>query len=75
MLALVETNNKGYTMDFGNYTNVEIGSIEMDDYPKFCNAYIEYAEHKDGTELSNSEYNELNEDMSFVHQAVMAWIY
>ena len=62
-------------MDIVNYINLAVGGIEYNDYPKFCNAYIEYAEHPDGTELTNSEYNALNEDMSFVHQAVMGWIY
>jgi len=33
----------------------------MNDYPDFCDAYVEYAEKADGTPLTDAEINALNE--------------
>lgn len=38
--------------------NVEVDGIDMKDYPKFCDAFILYAECEDGTPLSTIELEE-----------------
>ena len=35
--------------------NVEIDGLDVSDYPDFVDAYIAYAEHDDGTPLSEQE--------------------
>lgn len=35
--------------------NVEFDGIDRSDYPDFCDAFIVYAEHADGTPLTEQE--------------------
>lgn len=49
------------TINIENVTSVELGGVEMYDYPDFCDAYVEYAEKLDGTPLSDAELDTLNE--------------
>lgn len=35
--------------------NVEFDGIDRSDYPDFCDAFITYAEHADGTPLTEQE--------------------
>lgn len=49
-----------------NGKEVEVGSIVIDgidtsDYPDFCDSYISSCEFVDGTELNDSELEELKE--------------
>lgn len=37
------------------WDTVRIDGVDSGDYPKFCDAYYEYAEYVDGTPLSDSE--------------------
>lgn len=46
-----------------NFKSIEIDGIDRRDYPDFCDAFISYAEYEDGTELSESELDELTENM------------
>ena len=62
-------------MDFKTLQNIEVDGIDMKDYPKFCDAYIAFAEHADGSELTDIELDIVNEDMSFVHEAVQQHLY
>lgn len=44
----------------------------MHDYPDFCDAYISYAEFKDGTVLTDAQLEQLNdEEHDMVYSA--AW--
>ena len=54
---------------------VEVEGIDHEDYPKYCDACITYAEYKDGTKLNEAELEELNEDYEFVHQKVFEKIF
>jgi len=54
--------------------NIEIEGIDPSDYPDFCDAYISYAEI-DGRPATEKELDELNDNSSFVHESVIAWIY
>ena len=44
-----------------NVTNIELGGVDMTDYPDFCDAYVESAEKLDGTPLTDVELEKLNE--------------
>lgn len=55
--------------------NIEWDGIDTRDYPDFCDAYISYAEHADGTPLTQDElgnidssdmYDRLMEDMPWL---------
>ena len=48
-------------LNIKDLTNIEIGGIDMNDYPDFCDAYVEYADKADGTPLSDAEIDALNE--------------
>lgn len=57
-------------------SNIDEASIILDDintrdYPDFSDAYISYAEFKDGTPLTDEQLDELNRDSSFIHEMVM----
>jgi len=56
---------------FNEVTNIELGGVDMNDYPDFCDAYVEYAEKLDGTPLTDvelEELSELEETMSYVNE-------
>jgi hypothetical protein len=58
-----------------NYQNIEIDGIDYRDYPDFVDAFISYAEYEDGTELTDSELDALNENGDFVYEQVINKIY
>jgi hypothetical protein len=49
-----------------NLRSIELDGIDMSDYPDFCDAFICYAEAKDGTPLTDEQLELLNEDTEFV---------
>lgn len=53
---------------------VIVTNIFFDDYPDFCDAYIEYAE-KDGVPMTDEEIEELNEDRDFVYEYTLNQIH
>ena len=56
---------------FKEVTNIELGGVDMNDYPDFCDAYVESAEKLDGTPLTDvelEELSELEETMSYVNE-------
>ena len=50
--------------------NIELEGIDGGDYPDFCDAFIAYAEHEDGTPFTEAELEVLNMDADFVHGQV-----
>jgi len=50
--------------------NVELGGVDLEDYPDFVDAYIEYAEY-DEVEMSVDQLAELNDNSEFVQDCVM----
>jgi len=50
-------------------TEVEVGGIDMSDYPKFCDAYIQSA-LIDGVEATEAELEDLTEDSSFLYECI-----
>jgi hypothetical protein len=49
--------------------NILVGGIDGNDYPDFCDAFIESADI-DGVAATEEQLDELNEDSSFVHECV-----
>lgn len=47
-----------------NINSIEIEGIDIKDYPDYCDAFISYAEYKDGTILNDEQVEKLNEDHS-----------
>ena len=58
-------------MNLNQLENVVIAEIHMSDYPDFCDAFIESAEHPDGTPLSDEELDHLSEvRFGFVNEQI-----
>lgn len=52
-------------LDYEKITNVHVGGIDHEDYPDFCDAYIESADY-DNREMTEDELEILNQDGEFV---------
>lgn len=50
-------------------TEIKVGGIDMSDYPKFCDAYIQSA-LIDGVEATEAELEDLTEDSSFLYECI-----
>ena len=61
-------------MDYKKITNVEVDGIDTSDHPKYCDAFISYAEYN-GVELTDAQYDELNDNSDFVYEAVQNHLY
>jgi hypothetical protein len=57
------------------YYNVQVEDLDTRDAPDFCDAYISYAEHEDGSPLTDAELDKLNEDSGLVHEYALKRIY
>lgn len=56
---------------FKEVTNIELGGVDVNDYPDFCDAYVESAERLDGTPLSDVEleaFSELDETAAYINE-------
>ena len=49
---------------FVNSATLEVDGVDTKDYPDFCDAYFDYAEFTDGTELTEDELIEFQEQYS-----------
>lgn len=56
-------------------SSVIVDNIDMLDYPDFSDAFIRYAEFKDGTPLTDEQLDILNDDFCFVYKMVLRQIY
>ena len=61
-------------IDFAKVEVLSVGGIDMQDYPDFCDAYIEEAEI-DGKYATDEELDAINDNGDFVYEAVMDHIY
>jgi hypothetical protein len=57
-----------------NITNVEIGGLDWNDYPDFCDAYIEDCE-VDGEPATEEQLDMINEDAQLVYELVEEYIH
>lgn len=61
-------------IDFTKITNVVVEGIDMNDYPKFCDAYIESADI-DGVPATETELDIINENYDFLYDAIQGALY
>ena len=61
-------------LDYGKISNVFVGGIDMEDFPDFCDAYIESADY-DNREMTDEELDILNEDGSFISEHAHSQLY
>lgn len=55
--------------------NVEFQDIHSWDAPDFCDAFIAYAEHMDGTPLTDDELDTLNDDRCLFGELLWNYLY
>jgi|14_taG_2_1085336.scaffolds.fasta_scaffold01801_5 hypothetical protein len=55
--------------------DIEVDGIDWSDYPDFSDAFIVSAKHEDGTEFTDEEIEELNEDRDLVYKSVEDVLY
>ena len=68
-----------FLKDINNVEVIEVSDIDMDDYPRFCDAWISRAKYN-GVELEDDELEELNisdddEVQAFIHKAILEEIH
>ena len=61
-------------IDFNKIDNVIVADIDMKDYPKFCDAYIESADI-DGVPATDAELDVINENYDFLYNAIQEVIF
>jgi len=61
-------------MNVREITNVQFGGIDMSDYPKFCDAYIEYAEIN-GRPATEAELEVMQEDGDIFYNLLQDYIH
>ena len=57
-------------LDYSLISNVSFGGIDFDDYPDFCDAYIESADYN-GVEMTEAELEIINEDIGYWHDDII----
>ena len=57
-------------LNYSKIDNIEIDGIDENDYPDFCDAFINNADYK-GAEMTDDQLEEINDDSDFVYQAVI----
>jgi len=62
-------------IDFVNFKSIDMEDVFGADHPDYCDAFISYAEFKNGVELNDDQLGELNENSDIVYQAVMDHLY
>ena len=61
-------------LDTRKLENVVMADVQMYDFPDFVDAYVEYAE-VNGVELTNAQYDEVNENYEFLQQSAYESLY
>ena len=61
-------------LDTRKLENVVMADVQMFDFPDFVNAYVEYAEIN-GVELTDAQYDEVNENYEFLQQSAYESLY
>ena len=57
-------------LDYSLIDNIIFGGIDFDDYPDFCDAYIESADYN-GVEMTEAELEIINEDIGYWHDDII----
>lgn len=57
-----------------NIDNVDIAGLDWNDYPDFCDAYVESCDI-DGEEATDEQLDEINNDPQLVYELVEEWMH
>jgi hypothetical protein len=57
-------------LDYTLIDNIVFGGVDLDDYPDFCDAYIESADYN-GSEMTEAELEIINEDIGYWHDEIV----
>ena len=55
--------------------SLEFDGIDGHDAPDFCDAFIVAASFTNGSDLTDAELDDLNEDSNFVYEALQNFLY
>lgn len=55
--------------------SLEFEDIDPKDHPDYTDAYISYAEFKDGTPLNDQQLDALNDDSDYKYEELMNYLY
>ena len=61
-------------VDFTKIDNIIVEGIDMNDYPKFCDAYIGSADIA-GVPATDAELDAINENYNFLYDAIQEALY
>jgi len=61
-------------LDVRKLENVVMADAQMFDFPDFVDAYVQYAEIN-GVELTDAQYDEVNENYEFLQQSAYESLY
>lgn len=61
-------------LDTRKLENVVMADVQMFDFPDFVDAYVEYAAIN-GVELTDAQYDEVNENYEFLQQSAYESLY
>ena len=61
-------------IDTRKLENLVMADVQMFDFPDFVDAYVEYAEIN-GVELTDAQYDEVNENYEFLQQSAYESLY
>jgi len=61
-------------IDIDLISNIVIGGIDQEDFPDFCDSYIESGTYK-SRDLTDIELDEINEDSAFVYEKTIESMY
>ena len=61
-------------LDVRKLENVVMADVQMFDFPDFVDAYVEYAEIN-GVELTDAQYDEVNENYEFLQESAYQSLY
>jgi hypothetical protein len=62
------------TLDYSLISNISFDGIDFDDYPDFCDAYIDSADY-DGEPMTDEQLELLNDDRDFVFEKLWNYIH
>jgi hypothetical protein len=61
-------------LDYSLISNISFDGIDFDDYPDFCDAYIDGADY-DGEPMTDEQIELLNDDRDFVFEKLWNYIH
>ena len=61
-------------IDYSKIDNVTFDGIDYNDYPDFCDAFIQTADYK-GVPMTDEELNALNDDSDYVYEKLWDYLH